>query len=53
MGYFRFLPLKSEKRLARDVSDTFAVYAPLVHDVTDTGFWAQTIVFSKFLNVDS
>ena len=33
--------------MARDVFDTFATQAGLVHDVTDTGRWAQ-IVFGFF-----
>ena len=33
--------MKSRKRLARDVFDTFASYAGLVYDVTDTDCCAQ------------
>ena len=37
----RSLPLKSRERSARDVFDTFALYAHLVYDVTDWVCWAQ------------
>ena len=36
------LPMKSRKRLARDVFSTFATHSSLVHDAT--------VVFSQFLN---
>ena len=32
---------KEQKRLARDVFDTFATHFGLVYDVTDTHCWAQ------------
>ena len=35
------LPMKSGKRLSRDVFDTFATHASLVYDVIDTDSWAQ------------
>ena len=37
--WFTLLPLKSRKRLARDVLDSFATHAGLVYDVTDTDCW--------------
>ena len=41
----RSFPLKNrrKKRLARDVFDSFATHADVVHDVTDVHCWAQNV----------
>lgn len=33
---------EKQKRLTRDLLDTFATYADFIHAVTDTACWAQT-----------
>ena len=52
------LLLKSRKRFALDVIDTFATLAACAHDIIDTGCWAQnggthrTDMFSQFSKID-
>ena len=48
---------EEQKRLARDMFDTFATYSNLVHDITDTDRWAHKtaalmVVFPGLSNFD-
>ena len=52
------LLLKSRKRFALDIIDTFATRATCAHDIIDTGCWAQngvthhTDMFSQFSEIN-
>ena len=43
----RSLPMKTPKRLARDLFHTFAKYTAIVYDDIDTDSWAQSSKLSK------